>query len=370
MEKKLILLTGGGRCGLDFLHSQITKSSSVLHLNGFNIFRTLYHLRKYKNQSNQILVDYLIQYIFLHKKNKNYSKRLLTKKKEIKEFSLNLLKFLNKNSKLNFEKKIYYSVIEAYTTIKKIDISKIQKIILVEKKIVYTDFFSNFFKDEVEKVILIIRNPNAAYAGQKLFYQNRSINFDKNLMIKHFYFIFLTAFYIYKKNKNKFYVIKNENLNNNISETIINTYKYLNINFSINDFSKKTFVNDREYFGESSYQNKNDLNKKLPENYYNLINVEKRWREVTNLNEIEFNEICLEQIFNYFNYSKNIKKSNFINKMKIFLRYKSKFNYKLYLKFFLVIFFPKLFLLVSHKFLTHEAFTIKNMIDKKYDIYE
>ena len=29
------------------------------------------------------------------------------------------------------EKKIYYSVIEAYTTIKKIDISKIQKIILV-----------------------------------------------------------------------------------------------------------------------------------------------------------------------------------------------------------------------------------------------
>ena len=100
----------------------------------------------------------------------------------------------------------------------------------------------------------------------------------------------------------------NEKFNLDLKKNMKIISVWLNISYQ-NSSLKQTFLG-QEWFGESSYlvdgsKNTTDLNEYAPKNFYNIKNVNERWRSFLTSKEIKlFNTFFSRELYN-FGYIKN-----------------------------------------------------------------
>ena len=115
----------------------------------------------------------------------------------------------------------------------------------------------------------MVRDPRATIAGSLRGFQRckdipTNFPFDINIS-----FAFSAHKFIQSLPKNKFIILKNEEMHKNLKTQMQRLSKWLNIKFN-KSLLHSTFSGKR-WLGESSYIGKGDLKKKAPKNYYNLI---------------------------------------------------------------------------------------------------
>jgi hypothetical protein len=318
---RVVNLATFGHNGVDWMHSLLDGHPDILIMPAFSFYRSLHRLRfrdeKFKNIKKitfkEISKEITKQFYF-EKMYQTQRRKFIFSLKQKKEFEISLYSYLiySKNKKKNFEKNIFFGIHHAFCKIHKININN-KKIIVIQEHVPWHSF--KYEKTFNSKFIYIMRDPRAALAGafvrfRKHFKKEMNpLQFDYSL----FYWNYAISFYkslIAKKTSKKMIVIKNEDMHNNLKKTQKNLCKFLKIDFN------KTLLNStfmkKKWFGESSYLQDNqekDLIKSPHKSFYENKNIEKRWRNTLDKNEILIIEILYKFIFDKFHYLPDNKRN-------------------------------------------------------------
>ena len=130
------------------------------------------------------------------------------------------------------------------------------------------------------KILIIIRNPHASLAGSLKSFRN-ILNYVSSFHFELLIYFFLSA----ERELSKIYsdklVVVNEKLNLNTKKTLKKICKFLDIKFHKSCLTPT--LQGKEWNGETSYRNNKSI---LDKNYYNLRNVNKRWKRVLKKDEM------------------------------------------------------------------------------------
>ena len=158
-------------------------------------------------------------------------------------------------------------------------------------------------------------------------------------------------FIIKYKNKKNFYILQNEKMHENLKSEMLNLANWMKIKFS-KQLLSQTFLK-KKWLGESSYLAKDELKKNPPKNFYQPIEVEKRWRSVLDKNDILMTEIIFQKQMKLMNYNienklsfKNIIRGYFIFLLRYIYQEKYFFSKTIIISRNIV---RKLFILISTK---------------------
>ena len=106
-------------------------------------------------------------------------------------------------------------------------------------------------------------------------------------------------------------------MHENLKSEMLNLANWMKIKFS-KQLLSQTFLK-KKWLGESSYLAKDELKKDPPKNFYQPIEVEKRWRSVLDKNDILMTEIIFQKQMKLMNHNienklsfKNIIRGYFI----------------------------------------------------------
>ncbi|MDC0346730.1 hypothetical protein OAM62_00965 [Candidatus Pelagibacter sp.] len=314
-KKKLFVLSSFGHAGIDWVHSLLDGHEEILIAPAFSYYRTYYRFL-YRSKINLFLIedyDYLSKIIsdlfYFHPGYKVKRRKFLFNLTEKKNFEKYLKIYLKTDTEI-LEKKIFYAIHFAFAKIKKKKIDKIKNIVIHEHVAWHCFRYLTIFKS---KFIFIFRNPKASLGGAVL--KMKKSNKSKILKSIQFDTIILhmkTAleFIIKYKNKKKFYILQNEKMHENLKSEMLNLANWMKIKFS-KQLLSQTFLK-KKWLGESSYLAKDELKKNPPKNFYQPIEVEKRWRSVLDKNDILMTEIIFQKQMKLMNH--NIEnKISFIN---------------------------------------------------------
>ena len=321
---KLHILTSNSHNGLDWIHSLFDNHKDVLIMPAISLMRTI---TKYEididNLSYKKIVK-IFSYIFYRIPGYQVQRRkfICSKKQQI-NFEIFFLQYLKQDDEPNLIKKIFYGIHYSYAKLYKIDINKKKIIIAQEHLSFHCEMYEELFSP---KFMFVIRDFRAAFsgslkAGTKInnglkTYANQ---FDKILIN----WILGTKFinYLRKKNKKKYYFIMNEKFNLDLKKNMKRISAWLNISYQSSSL-KQTFLG-QDWYGESSYlvdgsKGTTDLNEYAPKNFYNIKNVNERWRSFLTSKEIKlFNTFFSRELYN-FGYIKN--KDNIVKYFLSFLK--------------------------------------------------
>ncbi len=305
----LVVLSTFGHCGIDWLHSLIDSHKQVLILPPLSFFRKIDDLKKkgiYLDNTLSInrIADILTKELF--KKTKIDSYNLLKKNQSKSAFKKYIKDYLLFENDPDIEKKIFYAIHYAFVKINKINLNRI-KIIVTHEHVSWNCYLYNKFFNS--RFLFIIREPKKTVAGG-LRFNKRHKDIPINYQIDGDLLWMLSANQFIKKLKKKnYFVIKNEDMHENLKREMIKLSKWLNIKYETSLLSE-TFLG-KKWMGESAYLSKVDLKIPYPKDYYKPQNIEMRWRKVLNAKSI----LVVETVFE-----------------KIMIKYKYKFDNKLNLK--------------------------------------
>lgn len=333
---KVYILTAHSHNGLDWIHSLFDNHKDILIMPGFSLMRTISKFRIDINNMNNKQISESFSHIFFKVPGYKLQRRkFIDSQKKKNLFKVHFLKYLDNDNEKNIIKKIFYGIHYSY--------AELYQIIIDKKKVIISQEHVSWHCEEYEKLfspkfIFVIRDFRAAFSGSLKggtkvngglkTYANQ---FDKMLVN----WILGTRFInkLKSQNKKKYYFIINEKFNKDLKKNMKKICLWLNISYK-KTCLKQTFMG-KEWFGESSYltdgKKGTDINAYAPKNYYNIKNVERRWRNFLTQNEIKifstfFNYELVN--FNYTNKKRNlfkylisIMKINFIylNQKKYFL---------------------------------------------------
>ena len=351
-NKKLIVLSTFGHCGIDWLHSLLDGHNQILIIPSLSFYRSLEIFEKkfkinYKDKKK--FVEKFINYILKrgHSRTKRYQVLKPNQKKKI--FKKYVLEYLKKKKDFSINKDLFYALHYSFAKINNFDLKKKKIIIAHEHAPWNCHKYENYFNC---KYIFIVRDPRASIAGSikaHSWYNQNLTSYEADMIFN----FFMTAHAFYRKKKKKLYVIKNEKLNLNLKKEMKLLSSWAGVSFN-KSFLKPTLLG-KSWGGETSYISKGDLKNKLPKNYYNAEKVRDRWLKVLNDDQIMQIEIILKNIFKDFNYEEQFNYS-YSDKIKIYLRFLFNMDFagdfqtlnilkhtKIFLKRFLLINFNKSF---------------------------
>ena len=250
--------------------------------------------------------------------------------KQLKLFILELKKnFLKFGSK---KKNILYCIHLAFAQVRKIKITS-DTIFVVHEHVsfYYLDIKKTFPQS---KLILIIRDPRASYAGNKLGLERKCKTFAKynyfwNMSINEWF----SSYQIYKKyNSKELFIIKYEDMLYDLDREMKKLSYWMKIKFN-KILLKNTYINGKIATIDTNY--KRNLLLANNKTFFNKKNIEKRWKKIITLNEINMIEFFFKDLFNKFNYKPITKKRNFFKNLRavyfffLIKKNKKKFNNKL-----------------------------------------
>jgi hypothetical protein len=318
----IFMLGSFGHAGIDWTHSLLDNHSQILIMPAFSYFRTINKLEKInkinlkKFEDSNFAATTLIK-LFCEDKAYDNKRRKFIFNDEQKNIFKKELEFFFTNSQDILIKKIFYGIHYAYYKTHNIDIEKI-KCIVVHEHVSW--HFSKYIKYFDAKSILIFRDPKAVLGGGILRMRDSNISkkinsFQMDTMILHM----LSAFNIYLKEKNsgRVFTLQNEKMHIDLKIEMEKLTNWMNIEFE-NTLLEQTFMG-KNWMGESSYLAKDELEELPPKNYYNPIEVKKRWSSILNSNDVLFIEVVFRKYQIIFDY----RFENKINVLKILYGYLS-----------------------------------------------
>ena len=283
-----------GHCGIDWLHSLIDSHKEILIIPPLSFFRKINILKKkgiiIDNSLKPRIITNIITKAILGK-NANESYNILSKNQNKSIFIKYINDFLIVEKEFNIEKRLFFAIHYAFAKINKINLDKIKMIVAHEHAPWNCYQYDKYFNS---RFIFMVRDPRATIAGSLRGFQRYKdipTNFPFDINIS---FAFSAHKFIQSLPKNKFIILKNEEMHKNLKTQMQRLSKWLNIKFN-KSLLHSTFSGKR-WLGESSYIGKGDLKKKGPKNYYNLINIKKRWRNFLDKNTILIIETVYEKV--------------------------------------------------------------------------
>ena len=313
-EVPIVVMSTFGHCASDWLGNLLDSHKEILITPTLSFFRKLKEIkRQYKinltNLTDEQIVDIAVNKILKKSSFKSYNFFQNSKKKKI--FKNYLRIYLKKSNEINNGKKLFYGIHYSYAKLNNLDISKVKVLVTHEHAPWHCKDYLKHFN---AKFLFIIRDPRATFAGSfRTFDRYRNfVKSHKLTLVLSFWFAATNFIKLHKKNNN-IHVIKNEKINKNIRLEVKKLCKWMNISFKP-ILLKPTFLG-KEWHGDSSYIQKFELKKKLPNDYYSNVNVKKRWKNYLNKKEILSIETLLEKTMNKYNY-KLENKINIISKIK------------------------------------------------------
>ena len=348
-EKRIFVLSTFGHSGIDWINSLLDNHNQILIIPSLSYFRKLNLIKtRYKdfdNYNDEKKVEIFCNILFEQSQKKSLRYKLrIPNKTQFKNYIYSNVKLMTDTK--HFEEKLFYSLHLGFAKIYNLKINNLKVIICHEHTPWHCKEYLKYFD---AKMLAVIRDPRAALAGSF-----RSFERSKILSLTLRYentFSFL--FHSIKNYKSHFsgitYLIKNEKFNKNLIKEMRKLSKWLGIKYS-QTLTNQTFLG-KPWYGESAYKSSNDLTKSTEKNYYLIKNVQKRWIEYLNENEIKLIEIIFDEIFKIGKYKKKFNLS-IQNKFLLYLKFltnNSFFNnkyqslksnyFKLIIKKFLLIIF-------------------------------
>ena len=323
-EKKIIFLSGFLHSGLDWVHSLLDSHPQLLVTPALSFYRcwTKFDFSEFEN--GKIIHDNFYKYITenVGPYSKNEQKKFLHTQEEQINFFLKLSDLLKNN--LISRKEAFLFIHESYIYAKKIDQSHIKAIIAHEHLPIYKKFYIKDFPKS--SLVLVLRDPRAALAGiwyrrDKLFGHLPDYTFNMTIDC-WFYAVNIIKDKFYKNGKNLF-ILKNEDLHNNLKNEMLKLSDWLKIDF--NDcLLHESFPSGKTVFVDSAYllgdkpNDQNLLNQKVPNDYFKIENVTARWRKTLSNKQIIMIEGIFSICFTRFGYKK-IFNDNLYNKILSFI---------------------------------------------------
>ena len=353
----VVVISTFGHCGIDWLHSLIDAHKEVLIIPSLSFFRKIDWLKRRKkiNLNNKLEIKYILNNflkILFKDTNINRSKKhLILKENQSRSiFKKYLNDFVNASDESELEKKFFLGIHYAYSKINKINLKKIKTIVSHEHVPWNCHNYEKYFDS---KYIFMMRDPRASLSGCiKAYSWSKKIPIDYYMDHQLSFVVSAQNFYEKMKKKNKILLLKNENMHLNLEKEMKRLSKWLGIKF--NKILLKSTLNGKKWIGESNYLAKGDLKKPYPKNYYKKNNVEKRWRNFLNKDQIFMIETLFSKIMiqNKYKFDNRI---NLVSKLKgyssLFLSFHEFKNNFPYIKFnfpksiirrFCVIFLPQI----------------------------
>lgn len=197
---------------------------------------------------------------------------------------------------------VFWSIYEAYSEVRKIDISKI-RVIVAHEHLPFS--FKNIVKDFPEaRILTMVRDVRVVMAGS---WRRCETLMKKDINDYNFNFVFeswmegqhiLKTFYL--QMGEKFKVVKNENLNNDLETGMREISDWLGINFTTS-LTNSTFFG-KPWGGRSSYVKDGQTAIQDPM-FYSAEKIEKRWQNELSFSQIVMIESFYRDLMLFFNYS-------------------------------------------------------------------
>ncbi len=293
-----------GHSGIDWVHSLLDSHSQILIMPAFSYFRTLEKIKREKKiniykTSNLEISKTISNMFYLDKAYQSSERKFLNNKIDKNNFELYLQQYLISQRNNNKIKNIFYGIHFAYAKLYNIDLNKKKILISHEHVSWHCEEYKKYFNS---KFIIIFRDPRASLGGGIL--KMRNFNFDKKLNSFQFDTMLLTMFSAYNflnKNKEIVYPLINELMHKNLKKEMSNLSNWLKIDY-YDSMLNQTRMNEKIY-SDSAYLNENK--QILAKDFYEITNVEKRWRSVLSTKEILFIEVIFRKMMFSFNFKKD-----------------------------------------------------------------
>ena len=326
----LYILTAHSHNGLDWIHSLFDNHDQILIMPGFSLMRTINKFKIDIYKLSNIKISKVFTHIFFTQPGYRIPRRkFLNSKSQKIKFEKIFLRYLDTNIEQTKIQKIFYGIHFSFAELYKIKVKR-KKILIAQEHVSWHSkyYYQNF---KPKSFIFVIRDFRAAIAGSlrgALHVNNLkpifSHQFDKVLVnwLSGTNFINLTK----KKKDLKIIYIKNEIFNKNLKSSMKKISNKLNIKFS-KTLLNQTFLG-KKWLGESSYITDGkigtDLNKKIPHNYYNLKNVNNRYKRFLGEEKLKIIEVLTSKQLDYFGYKRIYNLSIFeriVYRMKLIFLY-------------------------------------------------
>lgn len=323
-QKKIIFLSTFLHSGLDWAHSLLDSHPQLLITPALSFYRCWTRFDFNEIENGQRIYNKFYEYISenIGPNSKNEQKKFLSDHEELKNFFVKFSELLKNN--LVSRKHAFLYIHESYLYAKKIKKNSVNIIIAHET----LPFYKKFFKKDFPKssLILVLRDPRAALAGiwyrrDKLFGHLPDYTFNMTIDC-WFYAINIIKDKFYKKGEN-LYILKNEDLHNNLKDEMVKLSNWLKIDFD-DCLLRESFPSGKTVYVDSAYllgDKPNDQNlfkQKIPKDYFKIENVTARWRKTLSKKQIIMIEGIFSLCFVRFGYKK-IFNDNLYNKILSFI---------------------------------------------------
>ena len=333
------MLSSFGHAGIDWTHSLLDMHKDIIIMPAFSFFRTLHKIQKInkiqiKNLSDPKYASEILGNMFYDDASYQLKRRkFLFDLEQKKIFCKNISDYLTTNNKsLIYD--LFFAIHYAFCKTHKIDINK-KKCIVAHEHVAW--HFPKYKKYFNSKNIIIFRDPKAVLGGGILRMKNsnksKKINsYQMDTMLLHMF----SAYELYKLNRNNLYPLTNESMHKDLRHEMTKLANWMNIDFS-ETMLKQSFMGIN-WLGESSYLAKDELHELPPANFYDPIEVKKRWSSVLTKKDIIFIEVIFDQFIRDFKYDLEEKKTfKKILKGYYYFFFNYQFQEKYYLNKFIIL---------------------------------
>jgi len=298
-----------GHCGLDWLHSLLDSHKQILIMPALSFFRCWKILNAERAKNIQDMYDIWYNYInrYIGPNSKNEQKKFLHSNPEMKSFFTQFYKLLevggiSKNA-------VFWAIHQAYAYAKKIDFNH-KSVVVSHEHLPWP--FEHILNDFPESNILMItRDPRASIAGI-IYGREKDFGFlpdyTFNMIMEHWFQSQDMWNKYNNKLREKFKVVKNEDMHNDLAGKMREIAVWLGVDYS-ETMLTSTFATGQLAPTDSRYLKKGQEPNNL-DIYYLPKNVKKRWMKVfKDRKEILMIEELLHDIFIAFQYERITKKT-------------------------------------------------------------
>ena len=321
----LVTLSSFAHAGIDWMHSLLDNHPEILIMPAFSFFRTLERIKRGNkfdiNNSKNTETAKIFSNTFLYDISYQVKRRKFIKDEvEMKNFENYLLEYLENSKETNIKKRVFFGIHQAFVKLHNIDL-KTKKIIVIHEHVSWhCDEYKKLFNS---RFLLVFRDPRATLAGGILRMRNSNQDGKINSFQLDTILLCMTSAYSFLKKDNKkrfIYSITNESMHIDLKKEMSNLSEWFGVSY-FDSMLHQTFMNQK-WLGESAYLAKDELKEEVPKNFYEPLEVEKRWRSILSSIEILSIEVAFRDMMKKFEF----KKDNNLNFIKILKGY---FNFYL-----------------------------------------
>ncbi len=314
----VVMLGSFAHAGIDWVHSLLDNHPEILIMPAFSFFRTLQKIKRDNkfdiNDAKNTEIAKIFSNTFFYDKSYQIKRRkFINDESQKKNFENYLFEYLERSKEKNVKKKVFFGIHQAFVKLHNIDLKKKKIIVIHEHVSWHCDEYKKLFNS---RFLLVFRDPRATLAGGILRMRNSNQDGKINSFQLDTMLLCMTSAYSFfkKDTKKRFvYPITNESMHGNLKKEMSNLSKWLGISY-FDSMLQQTFMSEK-WLGESAYLAKDELEEEAPKNFYDPLQVEKRWRSILSSIEILSIEVVFRDMMKKFEFKKD-NNLNLINILK------------------------------------------------------